>query len=774
MVLFRSFLVCITFLAVSHPCFLYASTCTPTVSSGGSIQSAIDAASSGDTICVGVGTYTQKLTLKDGVILKGEELARTVIDGGGSGTVITGAGSAGIYNVTIKNGDKGISASSIIGLTISNVIIVGNGNGISCESSTSVMVSNSVIDQNTASGIYMANSSVITIQNSILSNNIVDISGDGTSSYSSEYNLVYGNTTTYYPSDNTTSKYDDPVFADTASNDYHLKSGSPAIDAGTGSDQDGTAADIGAYGGAAMDTTPFPVSGLSASSTADSSITMSWTANDAYSIAGYRVYFDSDGSREPYDGSATEGTSPIDAGNTTSITLSGLPLSTVTTPTAPDGIMTSPGNGSIAVSWNAVTDATGYKVYYGTSAGSYSQNIDAGSATSYTIEGLTNGTTYYIAVSSYNSTVYYLAVTAYDSSGYESSLLAENEATASLSNKTESAFSGEVTEYPEESIPFPNLKDEGLCFIATAAYGSNLEQGVAILREFRNHILLTNPIGKAFVNTYYQVSPPLADFIRDNELLRFFVRVSLVPVIYAAKFTLETSLLQKFIFLAFIGLFTTAIIFGRRMKNLKHLVLILSFLLIPSMAAADSSGRYFSINGGYSKPSIEGWDKHYNEDGVWTGGVEQGIKLTERLEVGIGISYSRIEGTSTTPTGRMSADKTVYEQIPVNLSLSYRLMFYDNQFIVPYIGGGYTHFIFREKINDQKLSGDLSGYHARGGLQILLDYLDPEAARHMAVDWDVNDTYLTFETLYSKVDDFGKEKTDLGGIGYFVGLRFDY
>lgn len=774
MVLLRSFLVCITFVAVSHTCLLHASTCTPTVSTGGSIQSAIDAASSGDTICIGVGTYTEKLTLKDGVTLKGEELARTVIDGGGSGTVITGAGSAEIYNITIKNGDIGISASGITGLTISNVIVVGNDYGISCDNSTSVLISNSVIDQNTVSGIYLANSSVITIQNSILFSNIVDISGDETSSYTAGYNLVYGNTTTYYPTDDTTSKYDDPFFVATSSNDYHLKSDSTAIDAGTGSDPDGTASDIGAYGGSNTDTTPFPVSGLSSSATADNSLSLSWSPNNAYNIAGYSIYFDSDASGEPYNGSSTEGTSPVDAGNTTSLTLSGLPAS-ISVPSSPEGVMTSPGNGSFAVSWNAVSGASGYKLFYGTSSGSYSQTIDVGSATSYTIQGLTNGTVYYIAVSSYSSTTYYLSVTPYDTSGHESAILSENEVSVPLANASESPKSVEVSEYPEESVPFPNLKDEGLCFIATAAYGSNLEPDVATLRKFRDHFLLTNSIGRAFVDAYYQVSPPLADYIRGHDLLRFFVRISLIPFIFAAKFALATSLMQKFLFLALLVIFTAATIFGRKWSwRKKYIMLILSFLLVPSIVTAESSQGYLSLNGGYVVSEIDGWNKHYDRDGVWAGGVEAGLKLTDRLEIGIGFNYSKAEGTATTPTGRASIDKATYEQLPVNLSLSYRLLFSDNQVIVPSFGGGYTHFIYREKINDQKISGDLAGYHARGGLQILLDYFDPTTATDFHSDWNISNTYLTFEALYSKVDDFGKEEIDLGGLRYFAGLRFEY
>jgi len=45
----------------------------------------------------------------------------------------------------------------------------------------------------------------------------------------------------------------------------------------------------------------------------------------------------------------------------------------------------------------------GYRVYYGTSSGSYSYQIDAGNATSEIIPNLAPGTTYYIAATAYDA-----------------------------------------------------------------------------------------------------------------------------------------------------------------------------------------------------------------------------------------------------------------------------------------------------------------------------------------------------------------------------------
>ncbi|MFZ3131018.1 MAG: CFI-box-CTERM domain-containing protein [Desulfosporosinus sp.] len=69
------------------------------------------------------------------------------------------------------------------------------------------------------------------------------------------------------------------------------------------------------------------------------------------------------------------------------------------------------------------------------------------------------------------------------------------------------------------------------CFIATAAYGSKYQPAVALLREFRNKYLLTNSLGKSFVQFYYRHSPPIAGFIAGNEILKFLIRISLTPII---------------------------------------------------------------------------------------------------------------------------------------------------------------------------------------------------------------------------------------------------
>ncbi|MEA1929374.1 MAG: CFI-box-CTERM domain-containing protein [Patescibacteria group bacterium] len=64
----------------------------------------------------------------------------------------------------------------------------------------------------------------------------------------------------------------------------------------------------------------------------------------------------------------------------------------------------------------------------------------------------------------------------------------------------------------------------GGCFIATAAYGSELAPEVKWLRQFRDQRLLPSFWGRAFVGVYYRASPPLSKLIIRWPLLRRIVR----------------------------------------------------------------------------------------------------------------------------------------------------------------------------------------------------------------------------------------------------------
>jgi len=168
---------------------------------------------------------------------------------------------------------------------------------------------------------------------------------------------------------------------------------------------------------------------------------------------------------------------------------------------------------NVKLAWDPSPEplVTGYRLYYGTSSGNFTNVVDAGNRTEYTVTGLNAGTSYYFVV------------TAYTGAGDESTF--SNMASYTLPGGASAATNG-------------SSDGGGGCFIATAAYGSGLAPEVLTLREFRNRYLLTNGPGQAFVEWYYRVSPPVAAFIAERESLKAAVRWGLTPIACGIKYPL--------------------------------------------------------------------------------------------------------------------------------------------------------------------------------------------------------------------------------------------
>jgi hypothetical protein len=92
---------------------------------------------------------------------------------------------------------------------------------------------------------------------------------------------------------------------------------------------------------------------------------------------------------------------------------------------------------------------------------------------------------------------------------------------------------------PEKVV---GLLDDKSCFIATAAFGSDMAPEVQSFRDFRNKYLFTSSAGKEFVRIYYKYSPFYANLIAQNDVARATIRVALWPLLLFAKVSVNFGL----------------------------------------------------------------------------------------------------------------------------------------------------------------------------------------------------------------------------------------
>lgn len=473
-------------------------------------------------------------TLPSGIVLRGRETARTVFNGtisindavnvrisnlrftGGGPAVQISGGSATISNnvFQLAGGATAITITALVPDILNNVFYRG---AVAIDAGGNVMtLENNVFVQNGETLINEGPGSVIT-HNAFF----------GAAAFGEE--VVVG----------------DPLFVDSDLGDFHLRTDSPLIDTGIGTDNlDSTTSDIGAYGGDNAEGLPYPVQGLDIESIdsdgLENSVTLEWSANPWYQLGGYRLYYDTD-SGAPYEGTgADEGDSPIDIeiepGEATVFTISGLTAADASAITPPVLAPPEPADRSLRLSWSESPDATGYVVHYRIDGADDESAVDVGNVTQYSLTGLENGTDYRVHVTAYIQRSYVFAVTAFAVFNTATQSDFSAQVTADIGPQAGSLPSNEFVEFPEAIIAFPDLPESNGCFIATAAFGFYGAAEVRSLRRFRDEYLMTHAPGRAFVAWYYRHSPDWAAALHEHPALKPLVRLALLPVIVMARF----------------------------------------------------------------------------------------------------------------------------------------------------------------------------------------------------------------------------------------------
>lgn len=74
-------------------------------------------------------------------------------------------------------------------------------------------------------------------------------------------------------------------------------------------------------------------------------------------------------------------------------------------------------------------------------------------------------------------------------------------------------------------------KKRSRCFVATSAFEAPVAYEVQYLRYYRDHVLKNSFLGRKFILLYYKVSPPIAEFLDNQQWLKPLVRAFLRFVI---------------------------------------------------------------------------------------------------------------------------------------------------------------------------------------------------------------------------------------------------
>jgi parallel beta-helix repeat protein len=103
----------------------------------------------GDTIIVHGGTWHEHLNVSKSIMLSGGWQGDTILDGGGSGTVVeVFAGNVTLDDFTLRNGTDGIRIDGFGNTLLENNSIVSNGNGIFIVESTGNILKTNILTGN--------------------------------------------------------------------------------------------------------------------------------------------------------------------------------------------------------------------------------------------------------------------------------------------------------------------------------------------------------------------------------------------------------------------------------------------------------------------------------------------------------------------------------------------------------------------------------------------------------------------------------------------------
>ena len=140
-----------------------------------------------------------------------------------------------------------------------------------------------------------------------------------------------------------------------------------------------------------------------------------------------------------------------------------------------------------------------------------------------------------------------------------------------------------------------------------------------------------------------------------------------------------------------------------------------------------------------------------------------------------------------------SGDETALTVFPLTLELAYRFDVLALRYkvpLVPYLKGGLGYYFWfvqrgdsslaaslvtKDDPSEHKAIGGTLGLVAHPGLALMLDILDPSAARTLDTELGINHTYVFFELNYAWINGLGfKDKMVFSDLTWNTGMAFEF
>jgi hypothetical protein len=177
------------------------------------------------------------------------------------------------------------------------------------------------------------------------------------------------------------------------------------------------------------------------------------------------------------------------------------------------------------------------------------------------------------------------------------------------------------------------------------------------------------------------------------------------------------------------------------------------------------------IRAGHFEPDLKEWETFYGDSKADVLGLSLGWKLLRQVEVGLTVDDIEDTGVGKLPLNGTLGGQVNFHMYPAQLYVLLRGVFFENQWVVPYVGGGISRVYYHEEIDNQgSVRGHTDGDHTRYGLQFLLDSIDKGNAAGFEEE-GVENTYLFVEKLSFSAD---LEGVELGGESTMFGLLFEF